>query len=30
LDELRQWRCDYKESDTKQADLIKAIEKFEK
>jgi len=30
LDELRQWRCDYKESDTKQADLINAIEKFEK
>ncbi len=30
LEELRQWRCDYKESDSKQADLINAIEKFEK
>jgi hypothetical protein len=30
LDELRQWRSDYKEADTKHADLMNAIEKFEK
>jgi hypothetical protein len=30
LEELRQWRNDYKEADAKHADLMRAIEKFEK
>jgi hypothetical protein len=29
LDDLRQWRSDYKEADAKHADLMSAIEKFE-
>jgi hypothetical protein len=30
LDDLRQWRSDYKEADAKHTDLMNAIEKFEK
>jgi hypothetical protein len=30
LEDLRQWRSDYKEADAKHADLMSAIEKFEK
>ena len=30
LDELRQWRSDYKEADAKHTDLMNAIAKFEK
>ena len=30
LDELRLWRADYREADAKHADLMSAIEKFEK